>query len=90
VATAAKQDTVLTKRAACSPRCAQSIGVSSLPVVTHLDGRWGRELEANLERYDRRFPGRFATFCHVDWSESTTPRFDERLAASPDATPPAA
>src|SRR6266516_6222226 len=82
VATAAKQDTVLTKRAACSPRCAQSIGVSSLPVVTYLDGRWGRKLEANLERYDRRFPGRFATFCHVDSSESTTPGFDERLAAS--------
>lgn len=35
--------------------------------VVNLDGRWGEELEANLERYDRAHPGRFATFCHVDW-----------------------
>jgi predicted TIM-barrel fold metal-dependent hydrolase len=33
----------------------------------NLDGRWGDELEANLDRYDRAHPGRFATFCHVDW-----------------------
>jgi predicted TIM-barrel fold metal-dependent hydrolase len=35
--------------------------------VVNLDGRWGSELEANLDRYDRAFPGRIATFCHVDW-----------------------
>jgi predicted TIM-barrel fold metal-dependent hydrolase len=35
--------------------------------VVNLDGRWGAELEANLDRYDRAHPGRFATFCHVDW-----------------------
>jgi predicted TIM-barrel fold metal-dependent hydrolase len=35
--------------------------------VVNLDGRWGDELEANLNRYDRAYPGRFATFCHVDW-----------------------
>jgi predicted TIM-barrel fold metal-dependent hydrolase len=36
--------------------------------IVNLDGRWGAELEANLDRYDRAHPGRFATFCHVDWS----------------------
>lgn len=36
--------------------------------VVNLDGRWGDELSANLERYDRSFPGRFATFAHFDWS----------------------
>jgi predicted TIM-barrel fold metal-dependent hydrolase len=36
--------------------------------IVNLDGRWGAELEANLDRYDRAYPGRFATFCHVDWS----------------------
>jgi hypothetical protein len=43
--------------------------MSSLNIenVVNLDGRWGAELELNLDRYDRRFPGRFATFCHVDW-----------------------
>jgi predicted TIM-barrel fold metal-dependent hydrolase len=54
----------------------------NVDMIVNLDGRWGQELEANLERYDRRFPGRFATFCHVDWSESTAPGFGERLAAS--------
>jgi predicted TIM-barrel fold metal-dependent hydrolase len=36
--------------------------------IVNLDGRWGAELEANLDRYDRAHPGRFATFCHVDWA----------------------
>jgi predicted TIM-barrel fold metal-dependent hydrolase len=41
--------------------------------IVNLDGRWGDELEANLDRYDRAHPGRFATFCHVDWSELDEP-----------------
>jgi predicted TIM-barrel fold metal-dependent hydrolase len=41
------------------------VGVTA---VVNLDGRWGSELEANLDRYDRAHPGRFATFCHLDWS----------------------
>ena len=36
--------------------------------IVNLDGRWGEELQANLDRYDRAHPGRFATFCHVEWS----------------------
>lgn len=36
--------------------------------IVNLDGRWGDELEANLDRYDRVHPGQFATFCHVDWN----------------------
>jgi predicted TIM-barrel fold metal-dependent hydrolase len=36
--------------------------------IVNLDGRWGSELEQNLDRYDRAYPGRFATFAHVDWS----------------------
>ena len=39
----------------------------NLRAIVNLDGRWGDELERNLDRYDRRYPGRFATFCHVDW-----------------------
>jgi predicted TIM-barrel fold metal-dependent hydrolase len=35
--------------------------------VVNLDGRWGDELEANLDRYDRPYPERFATFCQLDW-----------------------
>jgi predicted TIM-barrel fold metal-dependent hydrolase len=41
------------------------VGVHSM---VNLDGRWGAELDANLRRYDEAHPGRFATFCHVDWT----------------------
>ncbi|MBN6052882.1 amidohydrolase family protein, partial [Nonomuraea sp. RK-328] len=49
--------------------------------MVNLDGRWGRELAENIERYDAAYPGRFATFCHVDWSQTAEPGFGERLAA---------
>ena len=48
--------------------------------VVNLDGQWGDELEANLDRYDRPHPGRFATFCHLDWSALSEPGWPERLA----------
>lgn len=45
--------------------------------IVNLDGRWDWELEANLDRYDRRHRGRFLTFCHVDWRLVRRGRFDE-------------
>jgi predicted TIM-barrel fold metal-dependent hydrolase len=42
----------------------------NLRAIVNLDGRWGDELELNLDRYDRPHPGRFATFCHVDWASA--------------------
>jgi predicted TIM-barrel fold metal-dependent hydrolase len=50
--------------------------------IVNLDGRWGAELEANLDRYDRAYPGRFATFCHVDFEEAVRPGFTDRLVDS--------
>ncbi len=54
----------------------------NVEAIVDLDGRWGEELEANLDRYDRAHPGRFATFCHLDWDEAATEGFTERLVAS--------
>jgi predicted TIM-barrel fold metal-dependent hydrolase len=62
------------------PRLLADMDAANLRAIVNLDGRWGDELEANLERYDRRYPGRFVTFCHLDWSETGTPGFGERLA----------
>ena len=62
------------------PRLLADMDAAGLQAVVNLDGRWGDELEANLERYDRRHPGRFLTFCHLDWSETATAGFGERLA----------
>lgn len=36
--------------------------------IVNLDGMWGDELDANLARYDRAHPGRFHTFCQLDWA----------------------
>ncbi|WP_130178358.1 amidohydrolase family protein [Cryobacterium sp. SO1] len=36
--------------------------------IVNLDGMWGDEVTANVERYDRAHPGRFLTFCQLDWA----------------------
>ena len=49
----------------------------------NLDGGWDAELEANLERYDRAHPGRFLTFCQLDWRLAAAgDSFGDRLAES--------
>jgi predicted TIM-barrel fold metal-dependent hydrolase len=55
---------------------------ANVHAIVNADGRWGQELEANLERYDRWSPGRFATLCHLDWREAAAAGFGDRLAAS--------
>jgi predicted TIM-barrel fold metal-dependent hydrolase len=45
-----------------------TMNAANVRTVVNLDGRWGEELEANLDRYDRAHPGRFVTFCQLDWS----------------------
>ena len=55
---------------------------SNIHAIVNLDGRWGDDLEANLERYDRAHPGRFATLCQLDWREAASPGFAERLVGS--------
>jgi predicted TIM-barrel fold metal-dependent hydrolase len=49
--------------------------------IVNLDGMWGDELQANLDRYDRAHPGRFVTFCQLDWGVTSEAGFGERLAA---------
>lgn len=41
--------------------------------VVNLDGMWGGEVGANVERYDAAHPGRFVTFCQLDWSRLAEP-----------------
>ena len=49
----------------------------------NLDGGWDAELEANLDRLDRAHPGRFLTFCQLDWTLATTgDGFGDELAES--------
>lgn len=53
----------------------------NIEAAINLDGRWGSELEANLDRYDHAWPGRFFTFCHLDWRQLDLPRGPDRLIA---------
>ena len=54
----------------------------NLETIVNLDGDWGSTLEANLDRYDRAYPGRIVTFCRLDWAECVEPGWPERLARS--------
>jgi predicted TIM-barrel fold metal-dependent hydrolase len=54
----------------------------NVETIVNLDGPWGDELEASLDRYDRAHPGRFVTFAHLDWRETAERGFGERMAAS--------
>jgi predicted TIM-barrel fold metal-dependent hydrolase len=54
----------------------------NVAAAVNLDGRWGRELEENLERYDHAYPGRFLTFCHLDWRLLDKPGGPDRLVQS--------
>ncbi|TPW74651.1 amidohydrolase family protein [Schumannella soli] len=41
---------------------------ANVATVVNLDGLWGDEVTANVERYDRAYPGRFLTFCQLEWA----------------------
>ncbi len=48
--------------------------------VVDLDGGWGDQLQANLERYKEPYPDRFCVFAWVDWSQVDEPGFGEKWA----------
>ena len=54
----------------------------NVETIVNLDGMWDGELEANLDRYDRAHPGRFLTFCQLDWSIIAEPGGARRLETS--------
>lgn len=62
------------------PELLATMDACNLQGIVNLDGMWGDELEANLDRYDRAHPGRFFTFAHADWSLVTQPNFGARMA----------
>ena len=44
----------------------ETMQACGIDAIVNLDGMWGAELDANLERYDRAHPGRFATCAQWD------------------------
>jgi predicted TIM-barrel fold metal-dependent hydrolase len=55
------------------PALIASMNEHNVEAIVNLDGRWGEELTANIERYDGSYPGRFHTFCQLDWDLLGTP-----------------
>jgi predicted TIM-barrel fold metal-dependent hydrolase len=62
------------------PTLLATMDACNLAAIVNLDGMWGEELEANLDRYDRAHPHRFFTFAHADWSLVAQPDFGARMA----------
>jgi predicted TIM-barrel fold metal-dependent hydrolase len=52
----------------------------NITAIVNLDGMWGDELEANLDRYDRTYPGRILTFAQADWELVRESDFGARMA----------
>jgi predicted TIM-barrel fold metal-dependent hydrolase len=61
------------------PALLEVMDAHDVELVVNLDGMWGDELTANVERYDAAYPGRFVTFCQIDWRELATPGGTGRL-----------
>ncbi|MGV8883095.1 MAG: amidohydrolase family protein [Rhodoglobus sp.] len=57
---------------------------ANVETIVNLDGLWGEEVTANVERYDAAYPGRFLTFCHLDWALLSQQDGVEQLIASLD------
>ena len=48
--------------------------------MVDLDGGWGDQLQAELDRYKAAYPDRFCVFAWVDWSQVEEPGFGEKWA----------
>jgi hypothetical protein len=64
------------------PALLATMDAANVKAVVNLDGMWSDELSANLDRYDRAFPGRFVTFCQLDWQRLAEPDGPAILAES--------
>ncbi|MBH0082668.1 amidohydrolase family protein [Salinibacterium sp. SWN167] len=57
---------------------------TNVQTIVNLDGLWGDEISANVERYDNAYPGRFLTFCQLEWALLAEPDGVDQLRASLD------
>jgi predicted TIM-barrel fold metal-dependent hydrolase len=48
-------------------RLVDVMDAANVAMIVNLDGMWGDEVTENITRYDEAYPGRFATFCQLEW-----------------------
>jgi predicted TIM-barrel fold metal-dependent hydrolase len=53
---------------------------TNVAAVVNLDGGWGETLDKNIERLNKRYPGRFIQYMRIDWSRIDEPGFGETMA----------
>jgi len=53
--------------------------------VVNLDGGWGENLKATIEKFEKAYPGRFLTYARVDWSKLDEADFGRKAAAQLEA-----
>ena len=52
-----------------------SIGIKC---IVNLDGGFGNTLFESISKYDAKYPGRFYTFCNIDFSDIDGPDFKKQ------------
>ncbi len=61
-------------------RLLREMDTVNVRTIVNLSGGTGDALKRNLELFDRAHPGRFATFCNVDWSGVGSAEWTARAA----------
>jgi predicted TIM-barrel fold metal-dependent hydrolase len=63
----------------------RSMDLVNLRTIVNLSGGTGDQLRLNLEKLDLAYPGRFVTFCNVDWTDMGGPGWLEGTLAELEA-----
>ncbi|MGI5917655.1 MAG: amidohydrolase family protein [Anaerolineae bacterium] len=63
-------------------RVVYNMDTVSVQTIVNLSGGTGDALKRRIETLDAAYPGRFVTFCNVDWSDLGTPGWTERAVAA--------
>ncbi|MEO8094737.1 MAG: amidohydrolase family protein [Pseudolysinimonas sp.] len=66
------------------PELLATMDGTGIETIVNLDGMWDEEVSANVTRYDAAYPGRFLTFCQLDWAQVGAECGAARLRASLD------
>lgn len=53
---------------------------TNVAAVVNLDGGLGSNLQKNIQRMNKRYPGRFIQFMRIDWARIDEPGFGETMA----------
>jgi len=55
----------------------------NVATVVNLSGETGEVLKRNLEKVDQAYPGRFVTYCNIDFTDLGAPGWTEAALQSP-------